>query len=218
MQRLRTRAGTKAECEDSRQNTELVTAKQSSRITAAQNGASNGMEGAKPFQSPKTLPLTSGLSTPQSLSPTPPADGSLANFGVVMPGIYRSAWPTAEGYEFMRGLGLKTIVFVFPFPPPNLGSMRSLFADLRIYSTLVAKEEPDTGYSAFIKANGIKQVVFDIEGTKKSSVPNEVMRAILQVVLDKANHPLLIHCNRGRVSISPHWFFQTLIVLRRLRH
>lgn len=32
------------------------------------------------------------------------------NFGLVIPGVYRSSYPKAEDYEFIQGLKLKTIV------------------------------------------------------------------------------------------------------------
>jgi hypothetical protein len=33
-----------------------------------------------------------------------------ANFGVVVPGVYRSAYPQSTAYEFLADLNLKTIV------------------------------------------------------------------------------------------------------------
>lgn len=69
--------------------------------------------------------------------------------------------------------------------------------------TLVDKDDSDTEYAKFVAKNGITQHVFDIKGTKKQSIPAETMRDVLNVVLDKSNHPVLVHCNRGRVSIDP---------------
>ena len=40
----------------------------------------------------------------------PPLSGRPANFGVVTPGVYRSSYPKREDYDFLAGLGLKTIV------------------------------------------------------------------------------------------------------------
>lgn len=68
--------------------------------------------------------------------------------------------------------------------------------------TLVDKDELDTEYAKFVAKNGITQHVFDIKGTKKQSIPAETMRNVLDVVLDKRNHPVLVHCNRGRVSTN----------------
>lgn len=38
------------------------------------------------------------------------ASGQPANFGLVVPGIYRSSYPKPENYEFLGRLGLKTVV------------------------------------------------------------------------------------------------------------
>lgn len=102
-----------------------------------------------------------------------PSDGRPVNFGIVVPGVYRSSFPQAEDYGFIEGLKLKTIV------------------------TLVQKEFPES-YGEFIEKNGIKHCVFDMKGTKKEEIPIATMRSILRLVLDTRNHPLLIHCNHGK--------------------
>ncbi|RYP65005.1 hypothetical protein DL771_008502 [Monosporascus sp. 5C6A] len=95
------------------------------------------------------------------------------NFGVVVPGLYRSGYPQATDYFFMQGLGLKTIV------------------------TLVGKEMPH-GYQQFIATNGINHRIFDMSGTKKSEIPLSLMKSIAGVVMNRENYPLLIHCNHGK--------------------
>ncbi|KAL2175374.1 tyrosine phosphatase family-domain-containing protein [Thermothelomyces heterothallicus CBS 202.75] len=104
-----------------------------------------------------------------------PTESRPANFGIVVPGVYRSSFPQSEDYAFIEGLKLKTIV------------------------TLVQKESPQ-GYDDFLHRNGIKHAVFDMKGTKKEAIPVATMKSILRVVLDRRNHPLLIHCNHGKVS------------------
>lgn len=78
---------------------------------AARDDIMKGLD-ARRLKGEDSPALTPGASTPLSLSPTPPADGSLGNFGMVMAGVYRSAWPTSEGFEFMENLQLATIVYV----------------------------------------------------------------------------------------------------------
>ncbi|KAK5636565.1 hypothetical protein RRF57_012277 [Xylaria bambusicola] len=95
------------------------------------------------------------------------------NFSTVSEGLYRSGYPQAPDYPFIQSLNLKTIV------------------------TLVNKELPD-GYQAFIQENRITHKIFDMAGTKKEDIPIELMRSIYAVVSDRANYPLLIHCNQGR--------------------
>lgn len=79
--------------------------------SGAQDELMKGLEGRK-LKVEDSAILTPGASTPLSVSPTPPADGSLANFGMVMTGVYRSAWPTSDGFDFMENLKLATIVYV----------------------------------------------------------------------------------------------------------
>ena len=67
------------------------------------------------------------------------------------------------------------------------------------FRTLVQKDFPE-GYPKFIAQNGIKHQIFDMKGTKKQEIPIKTMKSILRLVLDRQNHPLLIHCNQGRVS------------------
>jgi tyrosine-protein phosphatase SIW14 len=50
-----------------------------------------------------------------------------------------------------------------------------------------------------MKANNIQHRHITMQGTKKETIPIQTMAAILEVVHDKRNHPLLIHCNHGRV-------------------
>ena len=95
------------------------------------------------------------------------------NFGVVLPGLYRSGYPQASDFPFMQALKLKTIV------------------------TLVSKDMPD-GYQQFMDRNGITHRVFDMAGTKKEEIPLSMMRSIAAVVLNRDNHPMLIHCNHGK--------------------
>ncbi|KAL7931654.1 tyrosine phosphatase family domain-containing protein [Trichoderma chlorosporum] len=106
--------------------------------------------------------------------PTAPMEGRPINFGLVVPGVYRSSYPKKEDYAFLKGLKLKTIV------------------------TLVKKDEPDHELESFVAANGIQQVVFNMKGTKKEPIPPTTMAAILELVLDRKNYPLMIHCNHGK--------------------
>lgn len=99
--------------------------------------------------------------------------GRPLNFGTVIPGVYRSSFPQAEDHEYLKPLQLRTIV------------------------TLVKKDYPD-GFKEFMQENGIRHVIIDMKGTKKVEISHEIMQSILKVVLDSANHPLLMHCNHGK--------------------
>lgn len=41
-------------------------------------------------------------------------DGRPFNFGIVIPGVYRSSFPKSHDFDYIKGLGLKTIVLVTP--------------------------------------------------------------------------------------------------------
>jgi tyrosine-protein phosphatase SIW14 len=106
--------------------------------------------------------------------PTSPRSDRPANFGVVVPGIYRSSYPKPDDYDFVKNLQLKTMV------------------------TLVKKDDQDQEFETFLAGNGIRHVVFNIKGTKKEAITLQMMTSILSVVLDRQNHPLMLHCNHGK--------------------
>nr|XP_043621885.1 probable tyrosine-protein phosphatase DSP4 [Erigeron canadensis] len=97
------------------------------------------------------------------------------NFSMVDHGIYRSGFPDTPNFSFLHTLGLRSIIYLCPEPYPE-HNMR------------------------FLKANGIQLYQFGIEGTKEPfvSIPEDTIREALKVVLDVRNHPLLIHCKRGK--------------------
>jgi protein tyrosine phosphatase (PTP) superfamily phosphohydrolase (DUF442 family) len=69
------------------------------------------------------------------------------------------------------------------------------------YSTLVEEPFPSS-HSSFLKENGIKHYCIPFIANKDASVKTSdcVVNTILRIMLDKANHPMLIHCNKGKVS------------------
>lgn len=44
--------------------------------------------------------------------PAAPLEGRPLNFGVVIPGLYRSSYPKPQDYEYLKSLELKTVVYV----------------------------------------------------------------------------------------------------------
>lgn len=61
------------------------------------------------------------------------------------------------------------------------------------------KKDYPLDFNDFIKLQGIRHFVIDMEGTKKVVIPQAIMHSIMEIVLDKENHPLLMHCNHGKV-------------------
>ncbi|KAF2809651.1 uncharacterized protein BDZ99DRAFT_33640 [Mytilinidion resinicola] len=98
-----------------------------------------------------------------------------ANFGAVVPGsIYRSSYPLPENFEFLETLGLKSIL------------------------TLVPEKIPDANVD-FMDANGIQHFHVHIPANKETiRVPQCQMTAALSILLDRRNHPILVHCNKGK--------------------
>ncbi|KAJ8636089.1 hypothetical protein MRB53_010356 [Persea americana] len=97
------------------------------------------------------------------------------NFSMVDTGVFRSGFPNVSNFSFLETLGLRSILYLCPepYPEPNL---------------------------EFLKSNGIRLFEFGIEGYKEPfvNIPEDTVREALKVVLDVRNHPILIHCKRGK--------------------
>ncbi|RPB28483.1 hypothetical protein L211DRAFT_388802 [Terfezia boudieri ATCC MYA-4762] len=97
------------------------------------------------------------------------------NFASVWNGVYRSSFPKEETFEFVRHLKLKSILTLFPedYPEKNL---------------------------KFMKEVGIQHFQIGMPGNKEPfvNIPKEGVARALKVVLDRRNHPVLIHCNKGK--------------------
>jgi tyrosine-protein phosphatase SIW14 len=99
-----------------------------------------------------------------------------ANYGAVLPGlIYRSSYPKPENYEFIQDLKIKSILTLVP-------------------ETLPAE------YQTFMKGSGIQHFQVHIRSNKDGQVRVESceMSRALRLIMDRTNHPILIHCNKGK--------------------
>ncbi|KAB5560353.1 hypothetical protein DKX38_005310 [Salix brachista] len=107
------------------------------------------------------------------------------NFGMVDNGILRSGFPDSANFSFLQSLGLRSVLYLCPEPYPEANS-------------------------EFLKDNGIQLFQFGIEMCKVPlfycaidqepfvNIPEETIRQALKVILDGRNHPVLIHCKRGK--------------------
>ncbi|XP_034702626.1 probable tyrosine-protein phosphatase DSP4 [Vitis riparia] len=97
------------------------------------------------------------------------------NFAMVDNGVFRSGFPDTANFAFLQTLGLRSIIYLCPETYPEANN-------------------------EFLKSNGIKLFQFGIEGYKEPfvNIPDDTIREALKVVLDVRNHPLLIHCKRGK--------------------
>ncbi|KAI7831030.1 tyrosine phosphatase family-domain-containing protein [Kickxella alabastrina] len=97
------------------------------------------------------------------------------NFAMVCPYIYRSGMPKKRHFPFLQKLKLKSIL------------------------TLILEEYPEQSQK-FLNQNGIKLFQFGVAGNKEpfADIPEAVMCEALAVLMDRRNHPILIHCNKGK--------------------
>ncbi|RPB05081.1 protein-tyrosine phosphatase [Choiromyces venosus 120613-1] len=105
---------------------------------------------------------------------SPPANFSMVgNSGFV----YRSSFPKPENFPYLQKLKLKTII------------------------TLVSDTHPAEN-NEFMRQNGIKHYQIAMPGKKvpfvNSEFPDEKILTALRIILDRRNHPILIHCNKGK--------------------
>ncbi|CAL9079370.1 tyrosine phosphatase family protein [Musa troglodytarum] len=98
-----------------------------------------------------------------------------SNFNMVDRWIYRSGFPTAANFRFLETLNLRSIVYLCPEPYPDANA-------------------------EFVRSHGIRLFQFGIEGSKESveALPKDAIMRALAVLLDVRNHPILIHCKRGK--------------------
>ncbi|KAI9717691.1 MAG: hypothetical protein M1828_007094 [Chrysothrix sp. TS-e1954] len=96
------------------------------------------------------------------------------NFGQVIPGPYRSSFPLPENFPFLKILGLKSIL------------------------TLVPDEYAESEH-CFQNELGVQHFQVGIKPNKGGiNISATDMTSALAVIMDTRNHPLLIHCNKGK--------------------
>ncbi|KAJ2156880.1 tyrosine-protein phosphatase siw14 [Coemansia sp. RSA 552] len=97
------------------------------------------------------------------------------NFAMVCPYIYRSGMPKKRNFAFLQKLQLRSIL------------------------TLILEEYPEQN-QRFLETNQIRLFQLGVAGNKEpfADIPEDVMCEALKILLDKRNHPILIHCNKGK--------------------
>lgn len=98
------------------------------------------------------------------------------NFAQVEAGIYRSGYPNKKNYEFLKKIKLKTIIYLCPDDYTN---------------------------QKFLADNDIQMYQYKIKGNKEPflEISQTDIASALVKVLDQRNHPVLIHCNKGKVRL-----------------
>ncbi|KAH9314741.1 hypothetical protein KI387_023368, partial [Taxus chinensis] len=97
------------------------------------------------------------------------------NFAMVDKGVYRSGFPNSVNFPFLKTLKLRSIIYLCqgPYPEINLEFLRA--ENVQIYH--FGKER--------------------FQGTIMS-FSDDVICEALKILLDLRNHPVLIHCKRGK--------------------
>ncbi|BFZ56131.1 tyrosine-protein phosphatase siw14 [Savitreella phatthalungensis] len=100
-----------------------------------------------------------------------------ANFGIVQPGLYRSAFPQPANYSYLDSLGIQTVL------------------------CLVDDEPLPQQYLHWLRYRGIRLVHVGLPGHKEAfrdGVPVAKIVDALSCILDYHGYPTLVHCNRGK--------------------
>eukprot|EP00041_Stephanoeca_diplocostata_P007222 m.101027 g.101027 ORF g.101027 m.101027 type:complete len:173 (-) comp16788_c0_seq1:154-672(-) len=99
----------------------------------------------------------------------------IENFALVTPGIYRSGFPERKNISFMDKLKLKSVISLVPESMPEW-------------------------LDDYYKAHDITLFHQGIPGNKEPfvDIPEEKIVEALGTLLDSRNHPILIHCNKGK--------------------
>lgn len=97
------------------------------------------------------------------------------NFSVVEDNcIYRSGFPQPSNFPFLQSLNLNSIICLCPEPYPEENL-------------------------EFLQFNNVKLFQFGMDGTKEpSTMSRSAITEALKVLTDVRNHPVLIHCKRGK--------------------
>ncbi|WVR04259.1 hypothetical protein IAU60_001259 [Kwoniella sp. DSM 27419] len=98
------------------------------------------------------------------------------NFSLVAPGIYRSGHPNRKNFPFLKRLNLRGIVYLEGTDPYRQDSMD------------------------FVEASQLKLYRYDLskEADLHTQEGADRLSALLEILLDRRNHPLLVHDDTGK--------------------
>lgn len=114
------------------------------------------------------------------------------NFALVSSGVYRCGFPKKRNFKFMETLRLKTVLTLVleEYPKANLEWCQSQDIQFMQFGIPGNKVRLLLHLSQVILDN-LAQEPFD-------NIPEDVICAALVAILDRRNHPILIHCNKGK--------------------
>lgn len=123
----------------------------------------------------EVLSTSSTLALDKSQPPTPDGTGLPVNFHLIGPGLFRSSYPLMNHFSILESYGFKTIITLVP---------GDILEENRV----------------FFKNHGINHHQIHVVANKVSDVyPSaETISSIIKIMMNRANHPVLIHCNKGK--------------------
>ncbi|KAF8092587.1 hypothetical protein N665_0411s0045 [Sinapis alba] len=168
---------------------------------------------AKVDQSNVSPPLRSAGDSAAPLVEVPAGSDELnlippLNFAMVDNGIFRSGFPEPVNFNFIKTLGLRSIISLCPeaYPENNMQFLKSNGIKLFQFGIKGYKCLPGLENEVWLhlwNSKHQKEGSYTNANSKTTSepfvnIPDYKIREALKVLLDEKNHPLLIHCNRGK--------------------
>ncbi|MCO5573461.1 hypothetical protein L7F22_027232 [Adiantum nelumboides] len=127
--------------------------------------------------------MSSDVSTAQSTLLVPPLNFDMICASRTRSGgaIYRSGFPNERNYPFLNTLHLRTIIYL---------STDEIRENLRNY--------------VFTNSQRVKLLQFPVQVNKEpfQEMDQKIVLDVLRAILDKRNHPILIHCNKGKYRVG----------------
>ena len=90
--------------------------------------------------------------------------------------VFSAGFPGKKNFPFLKTLNLRTILYLCPeeYPEANI---------------------------AFLNQQHVQLLQYGVAGNKEPflEIPHDIISEALVQILDMRNHPILIHCNKGKV-------------------
>ena len=101
------------------------------------------------------------------------------SFAMVEDSVYRSGYPNKRNFPFLKKLGLRSIMYL-------------------------SDDEYSQENLDFLKEHNINIFHIRISGNKEpfQEIDQADVVTALQLLLDTRNHPMLVHCNKGRHRVG----------------
>ncbi|KFK42834.1 hypothetical protein AALP_AA1G045200 [Arabis alpina] len=155
------------------------------------------------FQSPESETDAFGVISIDELNLIPPL-----NFSMVDNGIFRSGFPDSSNFSFLKTLGLGSIIYLCPEPYPESSIQFLKSNGIKLFqfgiegNKCVPELENEIWLHLWSSKHHHKEGPLT-NGLSKNlepfvNIPDHKIRKALKVLLDEKNHPVLIHCKRGK--------------------